>query len=84
MFLLAVTTFSPAAQMLVDAYEGDNMSAGLDGADPGGLAAVLRSAADSAPAPSQHEEDAFHAGFWAAIEYVRSLAVELDATYPKF
>lgn len=76
--------FSPVAQMLVDAYEGANMSAHLDGADPGGIAAVLRAAADGAPAPSQHEEDAFHAGFWAAIKYVRSLAVELDATYPKF
>lgn len=42
-------------------------------------AAAIRAAADKASAPDHHEEDAFHAGFWAAIEYVQSIADELEA-----
>ena len=41
-----MSQLSPAALAIIEAYEGANMSAGLDGANPGGLAAALSAAVD--------------------------------------
>ena len=42
------------------------------------IAAALRALADCAPTPHQHEEDAFHSGFYAAIGYVLAIATQLE------
>jgi hypothetical protein len=66
---------SPAAQAVLDAA---NKAYDQAGTVAQGSAAALRAAADSAPAPHRHEEIAFHSGFWAGIEYIRSIATELE------
>jgi hypothetical protein len=40
-----MTSLSPAARAMLDAYEDSSMSASLDGVDRGGLAAALRALA---------------------------------------
>ena len=69
-----MTKLSPAAQAMLDAVKAICPAPADEIA-----AAALRAAVDKASAPDHHEEDAFHAGFWAAIEYVQSIADELEA-----
>lgn len=65
---------SPAAQAVWDAANVRH------GCTPSAIAAgSLRAVVDNAPAPHHHEETAFHSGFWAGIEYIRSIATELEA-----
>lgn len=67
---------SPAAQKVLSAA---NKAYDQAGTVAQGSAAALRAVADNAPAPHHHEETAFHSGFWAGIEYIRSIATELEA-----
>ena len=70
---------SPAAQAVIDAAHREP-AFDPDGRPnlSGAVAAALRAAADNAPAPHHHEEMAFHSGLWAGIEYIRSIATELE------
>ena len=70
-----MSKLSPAAEAVFDAYANALCRKPRET----WLASALPAAVDKAPAPDHHEEDAFHAGFWAAIEYVQSIADELEA-----
>ena len=75
---------SPAAQAVLDAFLNGYICNSADNsvafqADRNGLAAAIRVLADCAPTPHQHEEDAYHSGFYAAINYVRTIATNLEA-----
>ena len=66
---------SPASRVVLDAA---NRAYDQAATVAQGSAAALRAAADNVPAPHHHEEMAFHSGFWAGIEYIRSIAAELE------
>ena len=70
-----MTELSPAAQAMLDAYEGANMSAGLDGADRGGIAAVLRALADQVV-----PEEPYYENCDVVREEILDIAAELDPT----
>jgi hypothetical protein len=72
-----MSDFSPAAQAVLDAFSAETGGVYLEG-DPERLAESLRAAANAVPIPSLHEEDAFHSGWWKALEQIRAIATELE------
>jgi hypothetical protein len=75
-----MTDLSPAAQAVLTASLCVSSSGSAPLRHRQCVAAALRAAADAAPIPSLHEEDAFHAGWWKALEQIRAIATELETT----
>jgi hypothetical protein len=71
-------TLSLAAQAVLSAY--DNAPFSDDLGDRAAIAVALRAAANAVPIPSPYEEDAFHSGWWKALERIRAIATELETT----
>jgi hypothetical protein len=73
-----MTDLSPAAQVVLKASLCVSSSGSAPLRHRQCLAAALRAAADAVPIPSLYEEDAFHSGWWKALERIRAIAYELE------
>ena len=82
LFEVPKKVLSPAAQKVFDAFSNASDGEYIDGVwvvnERTMLSAALCAVAECAPTPHQHEEDAYHSGFYAAINYVRTIAAELE------